>query len=67
MHGLEKFMWADFLQRSCHVLNDAHAALLGEVWAGAAKGTQDAFMLTLGTGVGGAIWSGGLNLTVGFR
>ncbi|MFO1440136.1 MAG: ROK family protein [Verrucomicrobiaceae bacterium] len=59
MHGLEKFMWADFLQRSCHVLNDAHAALLGEVWAGAAKGTQDAFMLTLGTGVGGAIWSGG--------
>ena len=59
MHGLEKFVWADFLQRPCHVLNDAHAALLGEVWAGAAKGTQDAFMLTLGTGVGGAIWSGG--------
>lgn len=59
MHGLEKFMWADFLQRPCHVLNDAHAALLGEVWSGAAKGTQDAFMLTLGTGVGGAIWSGG--------
>lgn len=59
MHGLEKFAWADFLERDCRVLNDAHAALLGEVWAGAAKDTQDAFMLTLGTGVGGAVWSGG--------
>ncbi|MCB1279825.1 ROK family protein [Prosthecobacter sp.] len=59
MHGLEKFVWSDFLERDCRVLNDAHAALLGEVWAGAAKQTQDAFMLTLGTGVGGAIWSGG--------
>lgn len=59
MHGLEKFAWANFLERDCRVLNDAHAALLGEVWAGAAKNTQDAFMLTFGTGVGGAIWSGG--------
>lgn len=59
MHGLEKFVWADFLERDCRVLNDAHAALLGEVWAGAAKNTQDAFMLTLGTGVGGAIYAGG--------
>lgn len=59
MHGLEKFHWSAFLGRECSVLNDAHAALLGEVWAGAAKDTQDAFMLTLGTGVGGAIWSGG--------
>ena len=59
MHGLEKFPWSAFLERDCRVLNDAHAALLGEVWAGAAKDTQDAFMLTLGTGVGGAIWSGG--------
>jgi glucokinase len=59
MHGLENFNWSAFLERECRVLNDAHAALLGEVWAGAAKDTQDAFMLTLGTGVGGAIWSGG--------
>ncbi len=59
MHGLEKFDWPTFLNRDCRVLNDAHAALLGEVWNGAAKNTQDAFMLTLGTGVGGAIWSGG--------
>lgn len=59
MHGLEKFNWSAFLERDCRVLNDAHAALLGEVWAGAAKNTRDAFMLTLGTGVGGAVWSGG--------
>lgn len=59
MHGLEKFDWSAFLERDCRVLNDAHAALLGEVWAGAAKNTRDAFMLTLGTGVGGAIWTGG--------
>lgn len=59
MHGLEKFDWSAFLGRDCRVLNDAHAALLGEVWAGAAKDHQDVFMLTLGTGVGGAVYSGG--------
>ena len=36
------------------VLNDAQAALLGEVWRGAAQGKHDVVMLTLGTGVGGA-------------
>jgi glucokinase len=59
MHGLEKFIWAEFLGRRCNVLNDAHAALLGEVWVGAARGCTDCFMLTLGTGVGGAVYSGG--------
>ena len=63
MHGLENFDWSAFLECDCRVLNDAHAALLGEVWAGAAKNTRDAFMLTLGTGVGGAIWTGGRLLT----
>jgi glucokinase len=41
------------------VLNDAMAALVGEVWQGAAMGLRDVIMLTLGTGVGGAIWSNG--------
>jgi len=41
------------------VLNDAHAALLGEVWQGAAKGCRDVVLLTLGTGVGGAILADG--------
>ena len=59
MQGLEKLIWADFLDRPCQVLNDAHAALLGEVWTGAARGCRDCFMLTLGTGVGGAVFSGG--------
>jgi glucokinase len=54
--GLQGFMWEDFLQSSpVVVLNDAHAALLGEVWQGAAKGYRNVILLTLGTGVGGAV------------
>ncbi len=54
--GLQGFMWEEFLELSSDVvvLNDAHAALLGEVWQGAAKGYRNAILLTLGTGVGGA-------------
>lgn len=59
MFGLEQFDWSAFLGRRVSVLNDAHAALLGEVWIGAARGCSDAFMLTLGTGVGGAVYAGG--------
>ena len=39
--------------------NDANAALLAEVWIGAGKGCSDVVMMTLGTGVGGAVMSGG--------
>lgn len=35
--------------------NDANAATLAEVLAGAAKGAENAVMITLGTGVGGGI------------
>ena len=50
---------ADWLEaktgRPTVVANDANCAGLGEVWLGAGKAYQDAIMLTLGTGVGGAI------------
>jgi len=36
-------------------LNDANGALLGEAWIGALKGRDSAALLTLGTGVGGAL------------
>lgn len=56
LDGLEGLDWTDYLGRSelVPVLNDAHAALLGEAWLGAARGMEDVAMLTLGTGVGGA-------------
>ncbi len=37
------------------IANDANAAAFGEAVAGAAKGTKNSVMITLGTGVGGGI------------
>ncbi|HYE31125.1 MAG TPA: ROK family protein, partial [Methylomirabilota bacterium] len=56
LDGIEGFDFTDFLKppKPVPVCNDAHAALLGESWAGAAKGYDSVIMLTLGTGVGGA-------------
>lgn len=47
--------WSKLLGRGVPVLNDAQAALLGEVWQGTARGSRNAMLLTLGTGVGGAL------------
>ena len=48
--------WANLLGRdTLPVLNDAQAALMGEVWQGAARRSHNVAMLTLGTGVGGAL------------
>lgn len=39
--------------------NDARMALLGEWYAGAARGAEDVVMMTLGTGIGAAAMAGG--------
>lgn len=54
--GLEDLVWRKVFKSKgfVPVLNDAHAALLGEVWCGAAPKAKNALLLTLGTGVGGA-------------
>jgi glucokinase len=59
MHGrleyLEGLDWSKQLNRPVHLLNDALAAMAGEAWIGAAQDVRDAILMTLGTGVGGAI------------
>lgn len=55
MPGLENFIWKDYLQYPAYVLNDAVAALIAETKFGAARKKKHVVMLTLGTGVGGAI------------
>src|SRR5581483_11543646 len=59
--GIEGVEWGARLGREQLVplLNDAHAALIGEHWLGAVRDYRDAILLTLGTGVGGAILSEG--------
>lgn len=53
--GLEGFVWSDYLGLPSFVLNDAVCALMAEARMGVASGYKNVVMLTLGTGVGGAI------------
>jgi glucokinase len=66
--GLEGIDWNESLRHRAalprplpriSVLNDAHAAVLGEVRLGAGRGLGNVAMLTLGTGVGGGVVLGG--------
>ncbi|MBI3667523.1 MAG: ROK family protein [Acidobacteria bacterium] len=61
--GLENFPMRDDLARRIGrrvvLENDANAAALGEKWMGAGRQVTDLVLLTLGTGVGGGIISGG--------
>lgn len=59
LQGLENFMWTDFLKARTFILNDAVAALMAEARFGVAKNCKDVVMLTLGTGVEGAIFIDG--------
>ena len=60
---LEGFPIRDRLEESLEtpvlLENDANAAALGEKWMGAGQGVDDLVLLTLGTGIGGGIISGG--------
>ena len=55
MQGLENFEWSSFLHHKTYVINDAIAALMAEAKLGVARDKKNAVLLTLGTGVGGAI------------
>ena len=56
LQGLEGFIWSDYLNAGrVWVINDAKSALLAESRLGAAKGYLNVMLITLGTGVGGAL------------
>ncbi len=55
MQGLENFNWQSNLKLPAFVLNDAVAAMVAESRFGAARKKSHAVLVTLGTGVGGAI------------
>ncbi|GHV33830.1 ROK family protein [Synergistales bacterium] len=58
-------MFEDALDAPVAVENDANAYALGERLAGVARGMDDYIVITLGTGIGGGIVSGGRLLTGG--
>ncbi len=63
MPGFEDYPARDEIERRLGapvvLENDANAAALGEKWMGAGRDVDDLVLLTLGTGIGGGIISGG--------
>lgn len=74
VHGAYNLNWADkqavkgpieeALGLPFYIDNDANVAALGEQWVGAGNNAPDVVLVTLGTGVGGGVVSGG-KLVVG--
>lgn len=67
MQGLENFSWNELSDYPTWVINDAVAALVAEAKLGAAINKKNVVMLTLGTGVGGAILVDGKPYTGAFN
>ena len=61
LKGIEGLNWTKWFgaHRRIPFSNAAQSALTAEAWIGAARGLEDVILLTLGTGVGGAILAGG--------
>jgi glucokinase len=61
--GFENFPIRDEIERLLQLPvlleNDANAAALGEKWMGSGRDVDDLVLLTLGTGIGGGVVSGG--------
>lgn len=55
LQGIEGFIWQDHINASTFVINDAIAALSAEASFGSARNCEHAVLITIGTGVGGAI------------
>jgi glucokinase len=55
LDAIQGFEWSTLLPNFRGVINDGQAALMGEIAVGVAKGCDNVVMLTLGTGVGGAV------------
>ncbi len=55
LKGLENFDWSSLVNHKTWVLNDAFGALMAEAKLGVAKNKKNVVLITLGTGVGGAI------------
>jgi glucokinase len=60
---LQKLLGKDF---PIAVESDRACSITGEVWAGSARGCNDAILITVGTGIGAGILSGG-NIIRGVR
>ena len=60
---MERFLAARGIAAHCAMENDANCAALGEEIAGAARGMTDFAVITLGTGIGSGIVTGGRLLT----